>query len=192
MRQRISIDGKASNVLLCQMPPDLLEAWAGRSAARCRMTRKARLFLASYRETWSITESAKRAGVTRSSHYKRLSRDPRYKDEFEDIEELIRDTIRAEIHRRALDGVDIPIFYQGNHVHTIKKYSDTLLLALAKAHCPEFRDPIEVQRIDPGVTLRVEFVDVENTDRFSTEALGAIANRADGERTLPSKPKRKP
>jgi len=186
MPQRISTGGTASNVLLCEMPPTLLEACAGRCAARCCMTRKARFFLANYRETWSITESAKRAGVTRSSHYKRLSRDPRYKAEFEDIEELIRDTIRSEAIRRAIDGVDVPIFYQGNQVQTIKKYSDTLLLALLKAHCPEFRDPIQVQRIDPGATLRVEFVDAENTDRFSTEGLGAIANRADSERTLPN------
>jgi len=40
-------------------------------------------------------------------------KDPRYKAEFEDCEEIIRDTIREEIRRRAIDGIKRPIMYRG-------------------------------------------------------------------------------
>jgi hypothetical protein len=104
------------------------------------MTPKASLFLATYLEMWSIAEAAKRSGVSRAAHYKRLERDPRYREAFEDLQETIRDTIRDEIRRRAIDGWDEPVIYREKKCDTIRKYSDRLLILLAKAHCPEFRD----------------------------------------------------
>src|SRR5215831_7130700 len=72
----------------------------------CRITPKAKLFLTAYAETACVTEAAKRSGMSRDAHYKRLERGWRYKAEFEDIEEGIRDSIRAEVHRRAVEGWD--------------------------------------------------------------------------------------
>jgi transcriptional regulator of acetoin/glycerol metabolism len=39
------------------------------------MTPKAKLFLKTYEETWRISEAAKRSGMSRDAHYKRLERD---------------------------------------------------------------------------------------------------------------------
>jgi hypothetical protein len=127
------------------------------------MTPKASLFLATYLEMWSIAEAAKRSGVSRAAHYKRLERDPRYREAFEDLQETIRDTIRDEIRRRAIDGWDEPVIYRGKKCDTIRKYSDRLLILLAKAHCPEFRDHVQMQHAD-DVNIRVEYVDVPAND----------------------------
>ena len=92
-------------------------------------------------------------------------RDPRYRREFEHAEALIGATIHEEIRRRAIDGWDVPIFYRGKQSGSIRKYSDRLLLLLAKAHCPEFRDYVTVEHCgQPDVRLRVEFVDVERNE----------------------------
>ena len=92
-------------------------------------------------------------------------RDPRYRREFEHAEALIGATIHEEIRRRAIDGWDVPIFYQGKQSGSIGKYSDRLLLLLAKAHCPEFRHYVTAEHCgQPDVRVRVEFVDIEPND----------------------------
>lgn len=69
-----------------------------------------------------------------------------------------KDVLEAEAHRRAVEGVDEPVIYQGmvttvfdpvtgqDKVLTVKKYSDTLLAMLLKASDPEkYR---EQQKVD--------------------------------------------
>jgi hypothetical protein len=84
---------------------------------------------------------------------------------FEHAEALIGATIHEEIRRRAIDGWDVPIFYQGKQSGSIGKYSDRLLLLLAKAHCPEFRHYATAEHCgQPDVRVRVEFADIEPND----------------------------
>lgn len=45
--------------------------------------------------------------------------------------------LEDEAHRRAFDGIDEPVFHQGQTCGTIRKYSDTLTIFLLKAHAPE-------------------------------------------------------
>ena len=47
------------------------------------------------------------------------------------------DTIEAEMRRRAIDGVDKPVFYKGQQCGTVKEYSDMLLAMLANGAMPE-------------------------------------------------------
>lgn len=57
------------------------------------------------------------------------------------------DVLEAEALRRAVDGVDEPVFTQkGELAGHVRKYSDTLLALLLKAHLPEkFRERSEVK-----------------------------------------------
>lgn len=41
-----------------------------------------------------------------------------------------------ELYRRAVEGVDEPIFYRGERVDTLRRYSDALLMFLLKARMP--------------------------------------------------------
>ena len=102
----VSPVGTASNILLHEMSRDVISETAACRAAQ-PMTARARLFIQVYVQTWSVAEAAKRSGTSRAAHYKRMERDPRYKAEFEDSEEIIRDTIREEIRRRAIDTSNV-------------------------------------------------------------------------------------
>ena len=51
-----------------------------------------------------------------------------------------------EARRRALTGVEEPVYYKGEAVDRTAKYSDTLLIFLLKAHRPEkFRDNVSAE-----------------------------------------------
>lgn len=54
--------------------------------------------------------------------------------------ELYRASIALEIGRRGMQGVQEPIYWQGNICGWVTKYSDQLLLAHAKRHIHEYRD----------------------------------------------------
>ena len=45
--------------------------------------------------------------------------------------------IEAEARRRAVDGVDEPVYYQGKEVGTVRRYSDVLLIFLLKGLRPQ-------------------------------------------------------
>lgn len=47
------------------------------------------------------------------------------------------DLLEAEAHRRGVQGVREPVYYQGKVVGHIRRYSDTLLLAKLNANMPE-------------------------------------------------------
>ena len=63
-----------------------------------------------------------------------------------------KELIHASVHDRAINGVTKNIYFQGKVCGTERQYSDTLLLALAKAHDPKFRDHVQ---IDASVTAGV-------------------------------------
>ena len=51
------------------------------------------------------------------------------------------DALEDEAVRRAVDGVDEQVFYQGKACGVVRKYSDTLLIFLLKGRRPErYRD----------------------------------------------------
>ena len=60
------------------------------------------------------------------------------------------DLLEAEARRRAVTGIDKPVYYKGKVVGSITKYSDKLLMFLFKAHDPKFRDGGKVEQ--PGAT----------------------------------------
>ena len=63
---------------------------------------------------------------------------------------MATDTLEMEARRRASLGVEEPVYYQGQVVGYVRKYSDVLLMFLLKAQRPEkFRDNHKIDgRID--------------------------------------------
>lgn len=74
-----------------------------------------------------------------------LASDPDLHEAYEDARGRSPERIRAELQRRAIDGVLEPVFHQGEIVGEIRRYSDRLLLALAKARLPEFQDTTRIE-----------------------------------------------
>lgn len=53
---------------------------------------------------------------------------------------LYHDRLRYTIHNKAVDGWDEPVFYKGEEVGTVHRFSEKLLELQAKRHMPEYRD----------------------------------------------------
>lgn len=88
--------------------------------------------------------------------------------------------IRQEIQRRAIDGVDEPVYQGGEQVGVIRRYSDRLLLALAKAQLPEYRDRVELTGADGGpVQLEDRSASLADVARI-LETVGALAQHGRG------------
>jgi len=54
--------------------------------------------------------------------------------------QIYQDVIQQAIHDRAIEGWEEPVYYKGEEIGKIRRYSDRLLLAQAKRHIPEYRD----------------------------------------------------
>ena len=94
-------------------------------------------FLAAYRETGNITRAALMAKVSRGRHYDWLEQGKAYSEAFEDAQEHAVETLEEEARRRAMFGVEQPVFYKGEVCGSVRKYSDVLLIFLLKGLRPE-------------------------------------------------------
>ena len=80
------------------------------------------------------------AGVARSEHYRWL-RYRRYAARFREAEEHAIQALETEARRRAMVGIEKPIFYKGQAIAHIRAFSDGLLMFLLKAKRPDiYRD----------------------------------------------------
>lgn len=112
---------------------------------------KKRAFLSAYCTTGNISEAARLAGMNRLAHYHWLSTDERYAEVFEQAVEIAGDYLEAVARDRATKGWLEPVYYKGEMVGHIRKYSDTLLIFLLKGARPEkFRDNATIRHTGPG------------------------------------------
>ena len=98
---------------------------------------KKRAFLSAYAHCGNISQAAEMSGVGRASHYEWLKKDDNYAKAFEDALEQFVDILEAEADRRAILGVDEPVFQGGQQVGVRRKYSDTLLMFRLNGLAPE-------------------------------------------------------
>jgi hypothetical protein len=108
---------------------------------------KKRAFLVAYSECGNIVRAAAAAGVHRSSHFHWVKGDEAYADAFREAERMAGFLLEAEARRRAAEGIDKPVYYQGQVVGTVKEYSDTLLIFLLKGALPDkYREGWDFER----------------------------------------------
>jgi hypothetical protein len=152
-------------------------------------------FLGALRVSGNITAACAQTGVGRRTVYSRRDSDQDFAAQLHDAIEESTDLLEQEARRRAHDGVDEPVVYQGELMGTwvkggmvvaqgtpgaalvpltIKKYSDQLLVQLLKAHRPEkYRERYEVQHGG-----RVTTVNLSNLTNGDLDTLEAILDRA--------------
>ena len=94
-------------------------------------------FLAAYAQTGIITKAAEIAGIHRNNHRLWLKEDAEYAEAFKESHQEACDNIEAEMRRRAIEGVQKPVFYKGEVCGYITEYSDTMLAMLANGFMPE-------------------------------------------------------
>lgn len=105
---------------------------------------KQALFLASFAETANVLMSARLAGVSRQMVYKWMEHDEPFSFAYNQAKEDANDVLRAEIYRRGKEGYDEQVLVNGK-IQTVHKYSDTLLIFLAKSRMAEFREKQQVE-----------------------------------------------
>jgi hypothetical protein len=110
-------------------------------------------FLKALANTGSVTAAVAMAGTSRTRVYELRKADPIFAAGWEDAEEIAADRLEEEARRRAVEGVQEPLVSAGKIVRdddglpiAIRRYSDTLLLALLKAHRSQrFKDRAVVE-----------------------------------------------
>ncbi len=120
--------------------------------------------LAALAETANVLKSSEIAKIARRTAYDWKAADPEFAGEWGKALDIGVDALEDEATRRAVDGVDEPVFYQGEAVGVVRKYSDTLLIFLLKGRRPEkYRDrpshaigvpddgPVTFEVIIPGI-----------------------------------------
>lgn len=136
---------------------------ATRTKADDTLQRKKALFLEAYALCGNITRAAEQIGVTRQAHYEWL-KDEGYARKFGDATEMAGDRLEEEARRRAVDGVEEPVFYLGEQVSTVRKYSDTLLIFLLKGARPtKYRERGQID-------VKVE---AESLDQIASKVMAA-------------------
>lgn len=111
-------------------------------------------WLKAYIETGSQTKACEMTGWHYNTVKKHKNKKGRFYQKFLDAQEQILNELEAEAYRRAVDGVEEPVFYKGEECGTITRYSDQLLGLLLRANNPDkynqSKSSVEVSGKDGG------------------------------------------
>lgn len=93
----------------------------------------------------NVSKAAQAAGIGRTSVYNYRDSDPEFKAAWDEVIDFVVDAMEQEMHRRSTAGVLEPVFYKGEAVGKIRKFSDRLLEFALKAKRPEvYRERFDV------------------------------------------------
>lgn len=103
-------------------------------------------FLNYYIEYGTISKAAKKAGISRQTHYDWLKNDKKgfYRRAFELADQMAADLLEEEAFRRAVEGDWQVVYYKGEEVGRRRVYSDQLLSMLLKGKKPQYRENTEI------------------------------------------------
>lgn len=103
------------------------------------------IFLRALAQGETMARALAQAGIaSRATINAWREKDADFAAAYVEAQENASDLLEAEARRRAVDGVEEPLHYQGQVFAHVRRYSDTLLLALLKATRPEkFKDRVE-------------------------------------------------
>lgn len=111
-------------------------------------------YLGALAATGRKQHSADVAGVSYATTVAYAKSDPDFAARILEAERRYDELVEKEIERRAMKGLKEPVYQGGKFCFTKKKFSDQLLLALAKKRMPEYRDKaVEVDVREGGVLV---------------------------------------
>ena len=138
-------------------------------------------FLAQVAACGNVSEAARSVCVSRSAAYALRDSDKAFAAEWEAAREAAIDVLEAEARRRALNGIDQPVFFQGQEIGRVRKYSDSLLMFLLKADRPgKFSQRHEHTGKGGGPIQTRTTLDLSGLSRDERAALRGIAEKLAG------------
>lgn len=101
-------------------------------------------FLAVLADGGSPIKACRAIGVDRRTAYNWKNDDPEFSAAWDSAREAGYDSLEDEARRRAVDGVQKPIYHAGARIDTVTEYSDQLLAMMLKGYRSNvFRDKVE-------------------------------------------------
>jgi hypothetical protein len=137
-----------------------------------------RQFLALLSDGSFIGRACEAIGISRQAVHKHQQKDPEFARQVELARSVGAGVLEDEALRRAVHGTEKPVFQGGKLVGHVREHSDTLLLALLRAHLPEKyteRSKTELTGADGGPVKVQDMLPLEVQQR-----LAAILQRAKG------------
>lgn len=86
-----------------------------------------------------VTDAAMVAGVVRNTCYEYRDADPEFRAAWEKALEVGHQRLEDEAKRRAFVGYDEDVYYQGQVVGKVRRYSDFLMTRILGARIPAYR-----------------------------------------------------
>lgn len=115
-----------------------------------------KVFLAALSEFPHVNAAAKKAGVSFVTAYKYRHKDPDFAKAWDIALDIGFNVLESEAVRRAVQGVEEPVFYKGDVVGSITKHSDSLLMFMLKGRRREvYGDKASEDSGDKSITIRV-------------------------------------
>lgn len=126
-----------------------------------------RMFLEELSRCGNVSQAAAHVGVSRTTVYKLRQEDEAFAKQWAEAEALGAAALEDEARRRAHDGIDKPIVWQGEIMHdkvvdpatgeeklvprTVKEYDNGLLFKLLAAHFPDkYKRREAIEQSGPG------------------------------------------
>ena len=121
-------------------------------ANRTKLTvEKKQKFLEVVSETANVSRACEAIAMSRVRLYEVRKEDEAFKEQWDAAVEIGIAALEDEATRRAVEGWDEPVFYQGEQTGLVRKYSDTLLMFRMKAQWPEkYRDRVTTELTGKG------------------------------------------
>lgn len=102
-------------------------------------------FLNALRKWPNVARAARLCGVSRQTVYNHRWNDEAFAAAWDEALVEGVDRLEEEAERRGFKGVLEPVYYKGEKVGSVRRYSDTLAIFLLKAYRPEkYRENIDI------------------------------------------------
>lgn len=137
------------------------------------------MFLKELRENGGFVGKACEAvGISKQSVHNWRELDPAFAADWDRAVDLATEDLEKEARRRAYQGVEEPVFYQGEICGHVQKFSDTLLMFTIKARKPEYRDKItiDVNKLDADIERELALIAAGRQAGLTDEAESESVN----------------
>lgn len=132
-------------------------------------------FLGEVERTGAIFKSCRSAEISHQAMDDRRKRDGDFDQAVIAARAMHAEHLEKEAYRRGVEGVDEPVFQNGELVGHKRKYSDVLLLARLKKFDPGYRDKTVDVNVGAGGVLVVN-PDPEDVDKWRENFDGAASS----------------
>lgn len=141
-------------------------------------------FLKALAKCGNVSQVSRDLGIPRRTHYDWIDDDPDYARDAEAAQQEYCDRLEAEADRRAVEGVEDPVYQGGQLVGKRRVYSDQLLITRLKALRPEvYKDRVAAEHTGKnGGPIQYDRVDLTKFTDEELEQLEELRRAANSRR----------